>query len=346
MKHETTTVEPVFSQVREIIQAARASAYRAVNSAMVTAYWHIGRLIVEEEQRGERRASYGEALILGLAQRLTQEFGEGFSEPNLKNFRQFYLTYSNSYAVRSELTWTHYRLLMRVANPRARAFYEEEAVKSGWSTRALERQIHTFYYDRLLASQDALELRADSAQSTAKMPLSPRDFIKDPYVLEFLDLKPGENIREDDLETFLVANIQRFLLELGRGFALVDRQKHMEADGEHFFVDLVFYHYLLRCFVLIDLKVGKLTHQDIGQMDFYVRLFDEKFRLPGDLPTVGLILCSEKNKAVAKYSVLQDNPQLFASKYLPSEEELKSELERERMLAELGMEQAKQVISS
>jgi len=346
MKNETATVESVFSQVREIVQAARASAYRAANSAMVTAYWHIGYLIVEEEQHGERRAGYGEALIPGLAKRLTKEFGQGFGEDNLLLMRQFFLAYPISDALRRELTWTHYRLLMRVANPRARAFYEEEAVKSGWSTRALERQIHTFYYDRLLASQDATELRADSAQSTAKMPLSPRDFIKDPYVLEFLALKPGESIREDDLETFLITNIQRFLLELGRGFALVDRQKHMEAHGEHFFVDLVFYHYLLRCFVLIDLKVGKLMHQDIGQMDFYVRLFDEKFRLPGDLPTLGLILCSEKNEAVVKYSVLQDSPQLFASKYLPSEEELKAELERERMLAELGMEQARAAIAS
>jgi len=222
-------------------------------------------------------------------------------------------------------------------------FYENEAVESGWSTRALERQIHTFYYERLLASQNAPELRQEAHNNTENLPASPRDFIKDPYVLEFLDLKPGEKLFEKELEQRLLDNLQMFLLELGRGFALVDRQKHIDAGGEHFYVDLVFYHFLLRCFVLIDLKIGKLQHQDIGQMDMYVRMYDDKFRLPGDQATIGIILCSEKTEAVVKYSVLQDNPQLFASKFLPSEAELKAELERERMLAELDMAKPKKI---
>jgi predicted nuclease of restriction endonuclease-like (RecB) superfamily len=334
---ELIEIEPLFQTVRAVVQAARGAAYRAVNHAMLQAYWQIGQLIIEQEQHGAQRAAYGKAIIQGLSIRLTTEFGEGFSIPNLKNYRQFYQSYPISSALRSELTWTHYRLLMRVQNPAARAFYEQEAVAASWSSRALERQIHTFYYDRLLTSKDDPGLRAEAAQNTSAVPMSPRDFIKDPYVLEFLDLKPGEKLYERDLEQRLLDNLQQFLLEMGRGFALVDRQKHIEADGEHFYIDLVFYHYLLRCFVLIDLKIGKLTHQDVGQSDMYVRMYDDKYRLPGDAPTIGLILCSEKNEAVVRYSVLHDNPQLFASKFLPSEAELKAELERERMLVELEM---------
>lgn len=337
MEHELLPIEAAFVEIRQIIQSARASAYRAANAAMVSAYWQIGQRIVEHEQQGQQRARYGEALIAGLAVRLTAEFGKGFGEDNLLLMRQFFLVFPISDALRRELTWTHYRLLMRVTNDKARTFYENEAVESGWSTRALERQIHTYYYERLLASQNAPELRQEAKTNTDNLSASPRDFIKDPYVLEFLDLKSGEKLFEKELEQRLLDNLQMFLLELGRGFALVDRQKHIDAGGEHFYVDLVFYHFLLRCFVLIDLKIGKLQHQDIGQMDMYVRMYDDKFRLPGDQATIGIVLCSEKTEAVVKYSVLQDNPQLFASKFLPSEAELKAELERERMLAELDM---------
>jgi len=341
MKPELVPIEAAFFEIRQIIQSARASAYRAANAAMVSAYWQIGQRIVEHEQQGQQRARYGEELIAGLATRLTAAFGKGFGEDNLLLMRQFFLVFPIPDALRRELTWTHYRLLMRITNDDARAFYENEAVESGWSTRALERQIHTFYYERLLASQNAPELRQEAQDNTESLPASPRDFIKDPYVLEFLDLKPGEKLFEKELEQRLLDNLQLFLLELGRGFALVDRQKHIDAGGEHFYVDLVFYHFLLRCFVLIDLKIGKLQHQDIGQMDMYVRMYDDKFRLPGDQATIGIILCSEKTEAVVKYSVLQDNPQLFASKFLPSEAELKAELERERMLAELDMAKPK-----
>ena len=341
MEPESLQIEAVFLEIRQILHSARASAYRAANAAMVSAYWQIGQRIVEHEQQGQKRARYGAALLAGLASRLTEEFGDGFSIPNLKNYRQFFQAYPISSALRSELTWTHYRLQMRITNDNARAFYENEAVESGWSTRALERQIHTFYYERLLASQNAPELRQEAHNNTENLPASPRDFIKDPYVLEFLDLKPGEKLFEKELEQRLLDNLQMFLLELGRGFALVDRQKHIDAGGEHFYVDLVFYHFLLRCFVLIDLKIGKLQHQDIGQMDMYVRMYDDKFRLPGDQATIGIILCSEKTEAVVKYSVLQENPQLFASKFLPTEAELKAELVRERMLAELDMAKPK-----
>jgi predicted nuclease of restriction endonuclease-like (RecB) superfamily len=267
--------------------------------------------------------------------------GEGFKLGNLRNFRQFYLCFSEQeirYTVCSELTWSHLRLLMRVADATARTWYANEAVSQGWSVRALDRQISTLFYERLLGSHDKAGVQAEAvALITRDAPTDPRDFIRNPYVLEFLGAQPDAGLYEQDLEQGLLNQLQKFLMELGKGFAFVARQKHLRVEGEDCFVDLVFYNYLLKCFVLIDLKVGKLAHQDVGQMDMYVRVLEEQYRGEGDNLTLGLILCSERNAAVAKYSLLADNAQLFASKYqllMPSEAELRAELERDRALLE------------
>lgn len=266
-----------------------------------------------------------------LARQLTTDFGKGFTASNLRNMRQFYLTFPNCYALRSNLSWTHYRMLMRVENEQARNFYLEECEKSNWSTRQLERQINSFFYERLLSSQKKEAVRNEILELESEK--NPQDVIRDPYVLEFLGIKQHSDFYEKDLEKALISELQNFLLELGRGFSFVARQKHIDLDGEHFYIDLVFYNYILKCFVLIDLKTGKLTHQDIGQMDSYIRIFDELQKGDDDNPTIGIILCSEKNEAIAKYSVLNDGKQLFASKYqltLPTAEELERYIENER----------------
>ena len=330
--------ESVYSRVREILETARSNAYRAVNFAMVQAYWHIGREIIEEEQKGKIKAGYGEYLLKDLSQRLTKDFGKGFDYSNVKNMRQFYLTFPIGDALRSQLGWTHYRLLMRVEKESARNFYIEECITGNWSTRQLERQINSFYYERLLSSRDKKSVKKEIQKLEPS--LKPEDIIKDPYVLEFLNVKENIRFLEKDLESALIVKLQDFLLELGKGFSFVGRQQRISADGDNFYIDLVFYNYLLKCFVLIDLKIGKLTHQDIGQMDFYVRYYENEIRAETDNPTIGIILCSEKNGTVVKYSVLNANKRLFASKYklyLPTEKELKEELEREKRLIEIEL---------
>jgi predicted nuclease of restriction endonuclease-like (RecB) superfamily len=306
-------------------------------------YWKIGCLIVENEQGGSPRAAYGKGMLKEVSQRLSVEFGKGFSHTNLKLFRQFYLTFPISHTLCDQsglacLSWSHFRHLLRVDDAKARTWYTNEAIAQGWSVRALDRQINTLFYERLLGSQDKAGVQAEAVTLIARdAPADPRDFIRDPYVLEFLGAQPDAGLYEQDLEQGLLNQLQKFLMELGKGFAFVARQKHLRVEGEDCFVDLVFYNYLLKCFVLIDLKVGKLAHQDVGQMDMYVRVFEEQYRGDGDNPTLGLILCSERNSAVAKYSLLADNAQLFASKYqllMPSEEELRLELERDRTLLE------------
>ena len=319
-----------YEQIRSILETARNQAYSAANSAMVQAYWSIGKSIVEQQGKSER-AEYGRQLLQELSKQLTHDFGKGFTASNLRNMRQFYLTFSNCYALRSNLSWTHYRMLMRVENEKARNFYLEECEKANWSTRQLERQINSFFYERLLSSRnkEAVGKEIHSLEPAKK----PEDVIHDPYVLEFLGMKQSADFYEKDLESALIGELQNFLLELGRGFSFVARQKHINLDGEHFYIDLVFYTYILKCFVLIDLKTGKLTHQDIGQMDSYIRIFDELQKGEDDNPTIGIILCSEKNEAIAKYSVLNDGKQLFASKYqltLPTAEELERYIENER----------------
>jgi predicted nuclease of restriction endonuclease-like (RecB) superfamily len=356
----TSAQETLYSDIRAVLELARAGAYRAVNTAMVQAYWHVGRLIVEHEQDGQDRAAYGQAVLEALSRRLMEEFGRGFDVTNLRKMRQFYRSFdirdtlrlesakteqdtarlvSRAETVRpvacDELSWSHYRLLMQVESPAAREWYMREAADQHWSTRQLERQISVLYYERLLASRKKIPVRKEAATRLAS--IEPEQFIRDPYVLEFLDLKDYPALRESVVEQAIINNLQEFLLELGKGFSFVARQKRMRFDEEDFYVDLVFYNYLLKCFVLVDLKVGKLTHQDIGQMESYVRMFDIHSRPEGDNPTIGLILCSRKNEAIAKYSVLSEARQIFAAKYvklLPTEQELTREIERERRLVD------------
>ncbi len=331
-----------YQSVVKILRNARNKVYHAINFTMVEAYWNVGRMIIEEEQQGRKRAGYGEFLIKNLSVRLSEEFGHGYTEANLKNFRQFYVTFSSSsgckisYALRSELRWTHYRLLMRVEKPDARNWYMKEAADQNWSSRALERQINSLYYERLLLSHKKTPVKKEAKEKTTALCPTPSDFIRDPYVLEFLCIPNVHPFRESDIEAAIIGKLQAFMLELGKGFAFVARQKRISTDTKDFFVDLVFYNYILKCFVIIDLKTGELTHQDIGQMDMYVRFFEDKMKNPTDNPTIGIILCTEKDETVVKYSVLKGSKQLFASKYklyLPTEQELKEEINREKALA-------------
>lgn len=335
----------LYAQIQTVLQQARHQARRSVNQAMVQAYWQVGQLIVEHEQGGDGRAAYGARTLQLLADRLTAEFGTGFAVQSLRNYRQFYQSIPSA-DIRStpwsELGWSHIKVLMRVADPAARQWYAQEAVSQTWSVAALDRQIGTLYYQRLLSSQDQEGVKAEArALIQRDAPPNPRDFIRDPYILEFLDGQPQASWYEKDVEQGLLDQLQKFLLELGKGFAFVARQRHLRVEGEDAFVDLVFYNYILKCFVLIELKVGKLSHQDVGQLDMYVRVFDEQIRQHGDNPTIGLILCSERNEAVARYSVLNDSAQIFASRYqpwLPTEAELRAELTRDRALLESARE--------
>lgn len=316
--------------IRTLINEARKQVVHTVNTVMVATYWEIGRRIVEEEQNGNDRAEYGKYLIKNLAEVLTADFGKGFGETNLKYFRQFYLTFPIRHTLCGELSWSHFRLLMRVENEEARTFYLNEAKDCAWSVRQLERQINSFYYQRLLASQNKDIVKKEAEQNNA--PITPAEVLKDPYILEFLDLKENKDYLEADLESALISQLQDFLLELGKGFSFVARQQRITTEaGKHYYIDLVFYNYLLKCFVLIDLKIGTLTPQDVGQMDLYVRLYEKQKRTATDNPTIGIILCSQNDETVVKYSMLAESKQLFASQYklyLPTEEEFKQIMSR------------------
>ncbi|WAK04341.1 PDDEXK nuclease domain-containing protein [Methylobacter sp. YRD-M1] len=326
------TNHQLLSDIRQIIEQARQRVHQTVNGEMVQAYWQIGRLIVEDEQQGQQRAAYGKQQLQQLSGYLTREFGKGFDASNLRNMRSFYLCFPNRDALRHKLSWTHYRLLIRVENPKAREWYMQETMDQNWSARALERQIGVLYYERLLASQDRAAVELEAKTNTTELRVRPEDYLRDPYVLDFMNL-PSQTFLESELEQGLIDNLQQFLLELGKGFAFVARQQRISTDDQDFYIDLVFYNFKLKCFLLIDLKLGKLTHQDVGQMDSYVRIYDRHKKGEDDNPTIGLILCSQKSETIAKYSVLADNQQLFAAKYLPylpTEDELRLELERER----------------
>ncbi len=330
-----TAFSRLVSAITQQIEQARGQVRQAVNTAMVQSYWEIGRLIVEHEQQGNRRAEYGKQQLKQLSQQLTERLGKGFDVTNLRNMRQFYHAFPIRDAVRLELSWTHYRTLLRIENAQARDWYLHEAINQSWSARALERQISTLYYERLLASQEKSSVAAEAQQNTQPLAESAKDYLRDPYILDFLNLQ-DKTYQESQLEQAIISNLQQFLLELGKGFAFVERQQRIRFDDEDFYIDLVFYNFKLKCFLLVDLKLGKLRHQDIGQMDTYVRLDDEQRKGSDDNPTIGLVLCSEKSEAVVKYSVLAEQKQLFAAKYLPylpSEDELKRELERERAQA-------------
>lgn len=354
----------IYHDIKLILEQARTTAVRAVNFSMVAAYWKIGERIVEEELKGKKRAQYGERLIEELANKLSLDFGKGFTTTNIKYMRLFYIAFPIGHALRDqllaekkqlqishslrdqsfskkqqmwdalrpELSWTHYRLLLGVENTEARKYYMNEAADNNWSTRLLERQITSFYFERLLSSKKKKDLLLFTGKESKRDKPSVLDFIKDPYVLEFLQLDPSATLYEQQLETELLNKLQHFLLELGKGFSFVARQQKITADGEHFYIDLVFYNYILKCFVLIDLKTTKLTHQNIGQMDFYMRYYEDQIKQKEDNPTIGIILCSEKNETIAKYSVLNESKRLFASKYklfLPTEKELIKELKTE-----------------
>lgn len=329
MTNEMLNLE-FYSNIKEILETARKKAYAAINFAMVEAYWEIGKRIVEM-QDGNKNAEYGKKLIKELSKKLTIDYGKGFDETNLRKMRQFYLCFKKRDALRLELSWTHYRLIMKVENENARLFYMKEAIKSNWSTRQLARQINTFSYERLLASKGNYDVVADTTKK--ETPMKPKDVIKDPYVLEFLGIDGSSNLYESDLEQGLINRLQKFLLELGRGFSFIARQQHLNIEGRHFYIDLVFYHYILKCFVLLDLKTGDLTHQDIGQMQMYVNYYTKEKMLDGDNPPIGIILCSDKSDALVKYTIPEGYNQIFTSKYMlyiPTEEELRKEILLER----------------
>lgn len=335
--------ENFIGSIKSIIDAGRRSAYNAVNSVIVQTYWQIGKRIVEEKQHGLGRAEYGKFLIETLSQELTKEYGTGFSVRSLQYYRKFYLFFQDVTILQAcvrNLTWSHFRMLLRVEDEKARLWYMNEAMKSGWSYRTLDRNIATQYYYRLLQApnKDAVIVEM---QNKTKALRSEFEVFKSPVVAEFLGFAVNTDFSENDLEKAILSHIRDFLMELGRGFAFVARQQHIVTDTDDYYIDLVFYNTELHCYVLIDLKMGKVTHQDVGQMDMYVRMYDELKRCEGDNPTLGIILCAETSEDIARYSVLHDSKQLYMSKYLtylPSEEELRREIEREKEIFKLQQE--------
>ena len=341
----------LYRSVKKVIQEAQGVVSRVANWAMVESNWRIGFLIVEDEQKGKRKAEYGKAVLKDLARRLTAEYGSGYDERNLRYMRSFYLAFPIRNALRSELSWTHYRSLMRVIDPIAREWYMNECIASSWGTRALDRQISTQSYERLLSDTNSDRRRKHKELPLTPLPekpssLVPADFIKNPMLLEFLSLPAAVKLRETKLESALISHLRDVLMELGRGFCFVARQKHMRTETDDFFIDLVFYNSILKCYFLIDLKVGRVTHQDVGQMDMYRRMYDELVKQPDDNPTVGIVLCSETDQAIARYSILKGNEKLFAVKYktyLPDEETLRREIEAQKELYRLQIQNMAEV---
>lgn len=346
-------------EIKQILALARKKAYSAVNSAMVEAYWLIGKRIVEEEQNGKERAGYGQEVLKTVSCELTEEFGKGFSLTNVKNFKKFYLLFgdteksqtlsdqlknSKSQTLSAKLGWSHYERLIRVENQEAREWYLKEAAEQNWSVRTLDRNISTLYYQRLLSSQDKEPVMNEMNEKTTEFQQDKLEFIKNPSVLEFLNIQTNLVYTEQELEKALINNLQKFILELGKGYAFVERQQLIRTATSDFFIDLVFYNYILKCFVIIELKTNKITHQDVGQLDMYVRMYDDLKKQESDNPTIGILLCTETDKTIAKYSVLNQNQQLFATKYmpyLPTEEELVAEIEREKLIIQQQIENGK-----
>ncbi len=333
----TNTKANYIVEIKEILSNARKRAYSAVNTAMVEAYWNIGKRIVEEEQGGKDRAEYGKEIIKKVSEALTTEFGKGFSQRTLWDMKQFYLTFIQFEKLRTVcavLKWSHIKLIMRVSNKEAQQWYLKEAAEQNWSVRTLDRNISTLYYQRLLSSHEKESVQKEMKQNTQEFQHDSFEFIKNPAVLEFLNLPINLGYTEKELEKALIDNLQKFILELGKGYAFVERQQLIRTETSDFFIDLVFYNYILKCFVIIELKTTKLNHQDIGQLDMYVRMFDDLKKQSSDNPTIGILLCTETDHTIAKYSILNDKEQLFASKYmpfLPTESELIAEIERERI---------------
>lgn len=325
--------DSLLEDAKVIIESSRHFAYSAINIAITRRNWLLGRRISEEDLHGEKRAAYGKQIIKKLSEELTNLYGKGFDTSNLYKYSDFYQTFPNLDAVRlNSLSWSHYRILLQVENAKARSWYEKEAAMETWSTRALQRNISSQYYERTLLSQNKELVKSEMRKLTK--PLQDKlEFIKNPIVAEFLGLSQNMDFTESKLERAIITNIQKFLMELGKGYAFVARQQHIHTEKEDYYIDLVFYNYILKCFVLIDLKTAKITHQDVGQMDMYVRMYDELKRSEGDNPTLGIILCADTDDDIAKYSILHGNEKLFASRYklyLPDEEKLKSEIEAQK----------------
>lgn len=354
--------------LKQIVRAARSMAYAAIDYAQIQANWLIGQRVVEQMQKGKERAEYGAHIIKIASVALTEEFGNGYSETNIRNFRAFYLTFSNlqiqqtpsaesqtsiqqtlsaklenantqiGQTLPARLSWSHYERLMRVESETARNWYMHEASEQMWSVRTLNRNINTQYYERLLMSQVKEPVVQEMKEKTAEFQHDKLEFIKNPTVLEFLGLPNNKSYQEKDLEQAILNNLSDFLMEMGKGFAFVARQQLIRTEEEDYYIDLVFYNYLLKAFVLVDLKVGKISHQDVGQMDMYVRMYDELKRNEGDNPTIGILLCAQTDKDIARYSILKGNEQIFASKYkllLPSEEELAKEISKQKEIFQL-----------
>ena len=319
--------QDIYGEIRQSIIHVQYKVQQAVNTGMVQIYWEIGQQL--DKACDGKQAEYGKGVLQHVSEKLTAEFGKAYSVRNLQMMRQFYLAFPNANTLCSHLSWSHYRLLMRVNNIEARTYYEKECAASRWSVRELERQISTLAYQRTLSIQEETKNLPQMAPKD-ESDVAYTDFIRDPYVLEFLNLKSTPNFHEKDIEQGIIEHLKEFLLELGRGFSFVARQKHIDLDGDHFYIDLVFYNYILKCFVLIDLKLGKVKHQDMGQMQMYVNYYKRNMKIDGDNDPIGIVLCAEKNEAVIKYTLGDDsNTQIYASKYLsymPTEEELKKEL--------------------
>ena len=343
---DAACTDDLLCDLRGIINSAQHMAYRAVNAALVQRNWLLGRRIAQEEMKGENRAEYGAKIIKQLSKVLTAEYGKGFTKTNLYSFYSFYKAYPNIFHSPSGksvplLSWTHYRVLLQVEDSAARDWYAKEASEQTWSVRTLQRNVSSQYYYRLLKSQIKGPVEREMKERTASYQADKLEFIKNPVIAEFLGMTADTSFTETELEASILSNLQKFLMELGKGYAFVARQQHIRTEKEDYYIDLVFYNYILKCFVLVDLKTSKVTHQDVGQMDMYVRMYDEKKRGVGDNPTIGIILCADTDEDIARYSILHGNEQLFASKYklyLPTEEELRAEIETQKALFYLQSE--------
>lgn len=336
----------ILKDMCSIIESSQKAAHQAVNTALVQRNWLIGYRIAEEELQGENRAEYGAEIIKRLAKELTAEYGKGFTKSNLYNFYSFFKIYPEIFQTASGksarlLSWSHYAVLLQVKDSQARAWYEKEAFEQTWSVRTLQRNVSSQYYYRMLQTQKKELVEREMQDVTSQYQNDKLEFIKNPIITEFLGLSSNTDFTESDLEKSILSNLQKFLMELGKGYAFVARQQHIQTEKQDYYIDLVFYNYILKCFVLIDLKTEKITHQDVGQMDMYIRMYDELKRSEGDNPTIGIVLCSDTDEDIARYSVLNGNEQLFASKYklyLPTEEELRAEIETQKAIFYLQQE--------
>lgn len=334
-----TKTDNILTDAKEIIDSAKSYAIKSVNWTLVQRNWLLGERIALEELKGENRAEYGKKVIKKLSKQLTEIYGSGFTKTNLYNFYNFYKTYADIFhtvcgkSLIMYLDWSHFRILLQEENKDARDWYAQESVNESWSVRTLQRNISSQYYYRMLKSPKKDLVRAEMKQLTADYQTQKEEFVKDPVILEFLGFSENETLLESTLENSLISNLQKFLMELGKGYAFVGRQMHIHTEKKDYYIDLVFYNFILKCFVLIDLKTESITHQDVGQMDMYVRMFDELKRGEGDNPTLGILLCADTDEDIAKYSVLKGNEQLFATKYrlcLPTEEQLRKEIESQK----------------